>query len=73
MTDSLIPKNVMDEFRTNLRTAGGSANKLSGARRMVGSRLIIKNGMKWWNEHEREIKDWMDKVEKEEVKDGNVS
>jgi hypothetical protein len=64
MKNGIIPTNVKAEFEANLKTSGGTPAKLEGARRMVSSRLIMKFGMKWWNQNQAEILDEMGSIER---------
>jgi hypothetical protein len=43
--EKLIPKAILEEFERNLKSANGSQSKMNSARRLVGSRLVVK---KWY-------------------------
>jgi len=64
MKTSIIPANVKAEFEASVRASAGTPAKLEGARRMVSSRLIMQNNVKWWNAHAAEILEEMGRIER---------
>lgn len=51
MANTLLPKNVADEFKRLVKEAKGKPSKISAARRWVYSRTMVEMTFAWWNEN----------------------
>ena len=65
---TLIPKNVMDEFKLKLRDSRGYDAKRSEARRFVYTTLTTRFGTSWWNLNRKKLSEEMDAAELESKK-----
>lgn len=65
MSEPLIPKNVMDEFRRRLKDSRGYDAKRADARRFVFTTMTARFGMAWWNQNNKILQREMEVAERE--------
>lgn len=68
-TSSLIPKNIMDEYRRRMKESRGYPAKLADAKKFVYSTMVARFGPYWWNTNREKLLDEL-KVVEQSVTDG---